>query len=67
MQQQTIDTNQLSDTELKALAYDLMVQGDNVNRNLQAINQVIAQRAQARLQAVANTPEESENVVLPAG
>ena len=69
MAQQTIDPNQLSDIELKAIAYDLMVQGDNINRNLQTINQMIAERAQAGLQASQSTDktaEESPIVPLPA-
>lgn len=60
MSQKTIDPNQLSDIELKALAYDMLVQAETVNKNLQAINQLIAERARgaaALPEAVAKTVE----------
>ena len=68
MAQQTIDPNQLSDIELKAHVYDMIVQTEMLNRNIGSLNQIIAQRAQARMaasQAVAKTPEESERVASP--
>lgn len=48
-----METNisQLSTTELKALAYDQMVQFDVIQNNLRILNQELAKRSQ-----VTNTP-----------
>lgn len=42
-----IDPNQMSDIELKATVYDMSTQVENLKRNMDMLNQIIAQRAQA--------------------
>jgi hypothetical protein len=51
MAQQTIDPNQLTDTELKALAFDLVCQIEGDTRTLNVIRNVLASRVK---------PEENE-------
>jgi hypothetical protein len=68
MAKQTIDPNQLSDIELKAHVYDMNVEIEMINRSMNAINQILAQRAQARAvasQATAKTQQESDLIASP--
>jgi hypothetical protein len=66
MAQQTIDPNQLSDIELKAHVYDMSAQIQLLNKNIDGINQILLQRAQARSAVPQAVAEEPETVVLPA-
>lgn len=49
----------LTTTELEALAYRLLLQRENINQNLQIVTQEIAQREQKAKEALpAETPAE---------
>lgn len=49
----------LTTTELEALAYRLLVQRENINQNLQIVTQQIAQREQEEKEALpTETPAE---------
>jgi hypothetical protein len=68
MAQKQIDTNQLTDIELKAHVYDMSAQVQMINQSIDGINQIIMKRAQARLdatQAVVKTHEESDAIAEP--
>jgi hypothetical protein len=41
-----MDLNKLTTTELKALAFDQMVEIEKYQKNLQLVNQVLAQKVQ---------------------
>ena len=47
-----MDITQLSDTELKALAYDQFATIEVAQKNVQAINAELAKRAQSKQQPV---------------
>jgi hypothetical protein len=47
MSEQQIDITKLSVTELKALAYELVVQVETARQNLSVVQQELAKRAQA--------------------
>lgn len=58
-----MDITKLSDTELKALAFDLISQRDAANQNLDVVVKLLASRAQeARAQQEADKPAEEPTV-----
>lgn len=59
MTNETTDISQIADaTQLKAMAYDQIALKEQVERNLAALNQRIAQVAQAELAPELETPED---------
>ena len=55
-----MDITKLSTQELKALAYDLLVQANQYQNDLNVVNQEIQKRSQQDLNPTDNTDAESE-------
>jgi len=55
-----MDITKLSVQELKALAYDLLVQANQYQNDLNIVNQEIQKRSQQNLNPIENTDAETE-------
>ena len=55
----TKDISSMTITELKALAYELIVQSESVSKNLQVVNQLITKKSQDELPASSGGEAES--------